>query len=110
MRRKSSRDVTSSYENSRQIILDRTVAQMNLQDGGGMGDWIKCRLVLVGFQNNYQIEVYSPPKVSEPCIVLSVLNFWCSALKCCEHFVEILYHVHVLNVENVGYSWYNYTV
>ena len=62
-RRKSSRDVSSSYEHTRQIILDRTVAQMNLQDGY-VGEWIKCRLVLVGFQDNYQIEVYCPPKVS----------------------------------------------
>lgn len=64
MRRKSSREVASSYDNSRQIILDKTVTQMNLQDGCS-GEWIKCRLVLVGFQDNYQIEVYCPPKVSE---------------------------------------------
>ncbi len=72
-RRKSPRDVasSSSYESTRQIILDRQVTQMNLQDGSS-GDWIKCRLVLVGFQDNYQIEVYCPPKVK---IVVAVCEY-----------------------------------
>ena len=63
-RRRSSRGVASSHESSKQIILDRLVSQMNLQDGC-VGEWIKCRLVLVGCLDNYQIEVYCPPKVSQ---------------------------------------------
>lgn len=68
VRRKSSRDASNTHENTRQIILDRTVTQMNLQDGN-IGEWIKCRLVLVGFHDNYHIEVYCPPKVCVLCKV-----------------------------------------
>ena len=52
-------------EGDREIILDRLLTQMNLQDG----DWYKCRVVLLSYQGNHQLEIYTPPKVSY-CIVI----------------------------------------
>lgn len=48
------------------VILDRVVSQMNLQEDEINGDepsWERCRLILINRHGNYQLEIYSPPKV-----------------------------------------------
>lgn len=47
------------------IKLDQIVSQLNFNDGWNRGklSWSRCRLVLANSRGNYQLEIYSPPKV-----------------------------------------------
>jgi hypothetical protein len=54
----------AKIDNDVGVVLDRVVDRMNLNEDFDRNDWEKCRLVLINRHGNYQLEVYTPPKVS----------------------------------------------
>ena len=62
----SSRGSTRQKKRGIKIVKETaTVQLLNLSDEDGEGmNWSSCRLMLVEQQENYQIEIYCPPRVS----------------------------------------------
>lgn len=70
--------------NIRVVKETGTVQLLNLneQENQDVMSWNLCRLVLVVQQDNYQLEIYTPPKVSDYvylCLVTLFFGFLCSS-------------------------------
>lgn len=65
VRHKESRRKDMCIDDNPGVILDRVVSQMNLNETECFSKWEHCRLVLINRRGNYQLEIYTPPKVSE---------------------------------------------
>ena len=61
----------------REVIIEQTVSQLNISEMSldGQLSWHKCHLVLVHSQGNHQLEVYSPPKVSQKFVARYAKSF-----------------------------------
>ena len=73
------------------LVLDRVVSQMNLSDSDSCGKWEKCRLVLINRQGNYQLEIYSPPKVRKHTLLGCLDNYVILKIN---NYVCVHIHVH----------------